>query len=104
MSERPQDRVAAARRLAGRQTQQELADRLTEVTSEQWTRNMVASLEGGRRTFDIATLIAIAEVHGRDPVWYLDGVEVAKTTRAKGLYRDSFLSMASQPMPLLVAA
>lgn len=101
MTERPQDRIAAARRLAGRQTQAELAARLTEVTGTRWTRDMVANLEAGRRSFDVETLVAIAEIHDRDCAWYLDGVEI---DRAKGLYRELLSGKLRSPLPDLTAA
>jgi transcriptional regulator with XRE-family HTH domain len=45
-------------------SQEDLADRLTQITGDKWTRNMVASLENGRRSFDVDLLGPIAEATG----------------------------------------
>lgn len=45
-------------------SQEALAAKLTDITGESWTRNMVASLEGGRKTFEVDTLLAVSEALG----------------------------------------
>lgn len=61
MAWNPADGVAAARRLRGRMSQEELAIRLSEASGTLWTRQMVADLETGRRTFKVEYLSPIAE-------------------------------------------
>lgn len=63
--------VAAGRVFSGH-TQKTLAEKLTAVSGEDWNRDKVASLESGRRTFDVDTLRYIAQVQGLPYSWYLD--------------------------------
>ena len=56
------DAVASARRVSGRVSQEELADRLTAETGKEWTRDMIANLENGRRSFSVDDLLAICKV------------------------------------------
>jgi len=68
----PNRAVAAARKLRG-QTQEELAELLTEATDEHWSRVMVARLERGDKRLDVDALLAIANLHDLPVEFYLYG-------------------------------
>lgn len=89
----PTEAIAAGRRLAGRQTQEELAERLTDITGKRWTRDMVASLELGRKTFDVNTLVAVSRAQELPIEFYLFG----PADRARGVYRRSLSRLAGNP-------
>lgn len=85
----PGDAVASARRMRGRKSQQWLADRLTDITGEDWTRDMVANLELGRRSFDVSVLLAVCEALDVPTGFILFGQEPT-ATQGKGVSLSSF--------------
>ena len=62
-------RIAAARKLA-EMTQGQLARRLTELTDDQWSREMVANLETGRRVIPAQLLASLAVALDVEPGWF----------------------------------
>ena len=94
----PADAVAAARRIRGRMTQPQLAERLTEVTGVRWTRDMVASLENGRKTFDVDVLMAVTEALDVSTSFILFGKEPAG--REKMGFAPSVLGLLAHPVPV----
>lgn len=70
----PHRAVAAGRTLRGL-TQQELADRLTAITGDEWTRGMVASLEIGKKHLGATALTAISVTLDLPYSYFLQGVE-----------------------------
>jgi transcriptional regulator with XRE-family HTH domain len=84
--------VKAARAING-QTQADLAALLTEETGEHWTRDMVQSLESGRKNFDVDTLMALVAVQKLDYAFYLKGP--AELNRDKGVYVGSLQGAAA---------
>jgi len=80
--------VKAARTING-QTQADLAARLTEEMGEPWTRDMVQSLESGRKKFDVDILMALVVVQGLDYSFYLNGP--SELNVAKGGQLRSFI-------------
>jgi transcriptional regulator with XRE-family HTH domain len=89
--------VKAARAING-QTQKQLAALLTEEMGQTWTRDMVQSLESGRKKFDVDTLEALVVVQGLGITFYLNGP--AELTSAKGVYLSSFSHSLTQPVPV----
>jgi transcriptional regulator with XRE-family HTH domain len=79
--------VKAARAINS-QTQADLAELLTEETGEPWTRDMVQSLESGRKKFDVDILEALVVVQNLDYSFYLNGP--TELNVAKGGYLQSF--------------
>lgn len=71
----PERAIAAGRSLQN-MTQADLAQRLTAVMGEEWTRGMVAALESGRKTFDVHTLQAVSKIQGLPVSFYLGGISV----------------------------
>ncbi len=69
-----------------RQTQQELADALTRVTGEPWSRVMVGHVETGKKALTVDTLMAVAEIHNLSYAFYMEGPESIST---KGDYLSS---------------
>ena len=63
-------RVAAARALQ-RKTQQQLANDLTRISGEEWTRNDVAGIENGRRSMKAGDLPHFAAAQDQGFSWYL---------------------------------
>lgn len=106
MSWNPADAVAAGRRTAGRMTQTQLAEKLTELTGKKWTRDMVAALESGRKTFDVDTLTAVVSALGVTVEYILFGDRVNpryRDSRRKVSGNHSPLGLATHPTPLLAA-
>lgn len=66
--------VKAARALRG-QSQQDLADRLTEVTGGRWDRRMVTTLEGGHRRITLTLAVALSEAQDMPLSWYAYGLD-----------------------------
>ena len=66
-------RIAAARALQ-RETQAQLAQKLTRISGQEWGRNDVAAIENGRRSLKAADLPHFAAAQEQDFSWYLDGV------------------------------
>lgn len=83
--------IAMGRRYR-RQTQKELAEKLTEVTGEPWSRVMVGKLESGGKVLEVETLLAIAEIQDLPHSFYLEGPE---STRAKGVLLSSNFAIAA---------
>jgi transcriptional regulator with XRE-family HTH domain len=70
----PHRAIAAGRQLRNR-TQQDLADALSLLTGRRWTKNMVASMETGRKAIDPKTLTAAAVWLDLPYSFFLQGVE-----------------------------
>lgn len=87
----PRAAIAMGRRYR-RQTQTELAAKLSETTGDNWTRVMVAKLESGGKVLEVETLMAIAEIQGLPYSFYLEGPD---STRAMGVYASSAMSIAA---------
>lgn len=87
----PRAAIAMGRRYR-RQTQEELAEKLTKATGERWSRVMVGKLESGGKVLEVETLMAIAEVQNLPYSFYLEGPE---STSAKGVLLSSDLSTAA---------
>ena len=62
-------RIKHARALED-QSQLQLARRLSEYTGQEWSREMIANLETGRKLIPVETLCAIASVQGQSVAWY----------------------------------
>jgi transcriptional regulator with XRE-family HTH domain len=62
-------RIAAARKLA-EMTQGQLARRLSELTEDRWSREMVANLETGRRVIPAELLAWLGVALDVDPGWF----------------------------------
>lgn len=92
----PGDAVAAARRMRGKKSQQWLADRLTEITGDKWTRDMVANLENDRRTFDVPILLAVCEALDV-PTGFILFDQEPTATQTKGVSLSSFSHSLAQP-------
>lgn len=71
------------------QTQEELAEALMRETNERWTRDMVASLETGKKRVVPETLVALSKVQNLDYTFYLNGP--SELNVAKGGYLQSFI-------------
>ena len=63
-------RVVAARKMA-EMTQVQLARRLSDTTGHQWSRDVIASLETGRRMIPAEVLVSLGEVLDVAPGWFL---------------------------------
>lgn len=87
----PRAAIAMGRRYR-RQTQQELADQLTKMTGEKWSRVMIGKLESGGKVLEVETLMAIAAIHNLPYSFYLEGPE---SNSAKGVSLTSAMSMAA---------
>lgn len=85
----PRAAIAMGRRYR-RQTQEELAEKLTKATGERWSRVMVGKLESGGKVLEVETLMAIARVQDLPYSFYLEGPE---STSAMGVERASQMSM-----------
>jgi transcriptional regulator with XRE-family HTH domain len=66
-------RMIAAARAIERQTQAQLARKLTAISGEEWNRNDVAGIENGRRKFEARHLTLFAAAQNRPLSWYLEG-------------------------------
>lgn len=64
-------RMVAAARAISQISQEELAERLAEISGKPWTRANVAALENGRRAMRVEELEWFAKAQGRDIAWYL---------------------------------
>lgn len=64
--------VKAARDYVGL-TQAELAGRLSTITGESWSDDMVTSMETGRKKFDDELLLALERALGFRVEWFLKG-------------------------------
>ncbi|MBA3361857.1 MAG: hypothetical protein H0T94_10410 [Acidimicrobiia bacterium] len=67
----PRTAIAMGRRYR-RQTQQQLADALTESTGERWSRVMIGKLESGGKVLEVETLMAIATIQNLPYSFYLE--------------------------------
>lgn len=65
-------RMIAAARAMQRETQQQLANRLTAISGREWTRDIIAAMENGRRKVeaDDIPFLAAAQRVNRD--WYFE--------------------------------
>jgi transcriptional regulator with XRE-family HTH domain len=70
MTVQPGRRIAAGRALR-RQTQAQLALRMAELTGDPWSRNNIAAIENGQRSFKVDYLHAFAEAQDLPISWYL---------------------------------
>ena len=68
----PRRSIAMGRKYR-RQTQQELADAITEVTGDRWSRVMVGYLETGKKELSVDTLLVIADIHQLPYSFYMEG-------------------------------
>ena len=75
-----------------RQSQQGLADALSDATGEHWSRGMVAHLESGHKRLTVDTLMVISAIHELPYSFYLEGPD---TTGAMGVYLSSLESAAA---------
>jgi transcriptional regulator with XRE-family HTH domain len=69
-----------------RQTQQELADAITEATGSRWSRVMVGYLETGKKELNVDTLMVIADIHRLPYSFYLESPDGSE---ARGVYVNS---------------
>lgn len=76
--------VKAGRAIRG-QSQEELAELLAAETGKPWTRDKVASLENGRKKFDVDTLEAIAKVQDLPLAFYMFGPSEANSAKGGSL-------------------
>ena len=68
----PRLSIAMGRRYR-RQSQEGLADALTEATGDRWSRGMVANLESGQKRLTVDALMVIAEIHQLPYSFYMEG-------------------------------
>ena len=87
----PRLSIAMGRKYRG-QTQQQLADALSDATGDHWSRVMVGYLETRKKELSVDTLMVIAEIHRLPYSFYLEGPD---TTGAMGVYLSSLESAAA---------
>lgn len=88
-------RIKHARAL-NRQSQADLANRLHEHTGQDWTREIVANLETGRRAIPVELMCSIAAVQERTVGWYF--------ADAPGTLRDAIPGLFGTPSRALQIA
>jgi len=69
----PRTAIAMGRRYR-KQTQQQLADALSDSTGDHWSRVMIGHLESGKKALTVETLMEIAEIQGLPYSFYLEGI------------------------------
>jgi transcriptional regulator with XRE-family HTH domain len=76
--------------------QGELAQRMSELTGEMWTRQMIADLETGRRTFKVDYLIPIARALNVTVEFILLGEGIVADREIARL-REQIMGLWTQP-------
>ena len=105
------DRVAShavkfLRELRG-MSREQLAERLTEVTGDDWSSSMITNLETERKTISVSTLKALCEVLDSDPSFFMygPGSLTDRTAHARPRYRKqggrsrSLIPHMGRPVP-----
>ena len=77
----PNEAIKAGRNLRG-WTQIKLAERVGALLDEEWSRDMIASIEAGKRTVDPKELVAFVVLLDLDYDYILRGVELELRSKA----------------------